>query len=205
MIFLSPGDENQGEDEEDEESNPGARAISKVVGGIVSSRGGGITSGGTTPATATAAAPIVHGGGGGGEHPLLVSGDEGDSQHDEEGSQEHNEVHLLQGHHDGWNVAWDPWDDRHAYHHWHQEQRHHRRRSSWGDGGGAPRVLPCHCTTYLNVSPTSTANLRPQQIRVSQFLPGVNLHTRRETNVISVNNKSAQGGNQCHRFTRNRF
>lgn len=97
-MILSPGDENQGEDEKDEESNPRARAIAKVVGGIVSSRAGGITSGGTSPVTASAAT-VVHGGGG--KHPLLVSGDERDSQHDEQGSQEHNEVHLLQGHHDG--------------------------------------------------------------------------------------------------------
>lgn len=140
--FLSPGDEDQGEDEEDEESNSRARAIAKVVRRIVPSRVGGNTAGGTSPVTATAAS-VVHGGGGG-EHPLLVSGDERDPQHDEQGSQEHDEVHLLQGHHDGWNVAWDPWNDCHAYHHWHQEERHHRRRSSWGDSG-AP-VLPCHRT-----------------------------------------------------------
>lgn len=139
MDSSPPWNQNQGEDEEDEEAN--ASAISLLVLRRVGRR--------FPVAVASRVASRR-----GRRHrvqPVADRGNERDDQNDEERPQKHRSLNLLQGGNHCCDVAFQPWQHRHAHHCRHQEQRHCWRRIIVVDVGGAASGSHRRCLLLLTV------------------------------------------------------
>lgn len=118
LHFSSPRNQHQRKHEENEKPDAAAIALLLRCGGRITTA--------TLPVTVTRR--VVHRPRSRSRvHPLADSGNQRDSQDDEQGPQKHLAFDLLERTHHGRNITRQQWQKRHAHHGGHQEEGHQRR------------------------------------------------------------------------------